>query len=290
MSLCSAAARPRLAAACGEPVRPAWACPARARAARQQRPAASRRDAEPAPGVSRHELLRGIVASGLLTALVPAGAVRAEGVFSELKNDTLAYSFKYPVADVDGNAIPVIFSRKPEKYSSAAPLTADARQRIVAELVDLKDSITYSMSVGPAYGALARKEQAAWTAKDVAEAVLADKSTARVTTGQRVSLATIESAEAVEEGGVTYWRYETVSQGSPSQINRSKETYRHAYHVTAARPGLANTPFLYTLSFSAPEDVWVRLEPLLLEARNSFKMEATGKGYVPPDKDPWLFF
>ena len=43
--------------------------------------------------------------------------------------------------------MPVIISRKPERYSSAAPLTADARQRIVTELVDFPDGITISVSV-----------------------------------------------------------------------------------------------------------------------------------------------
>ena len=49
-----------------------------------------------------------------------------------------------------GRKLPVIISRKPERYSSAAPMTADARQRIVTELVDFPDGITISVSVRPA--------------------------------------------------------------------------------------------------------------------------------------------
>jgi hypothetical protein len=58
----------------------------------------------------------------------------------------LAYSFRYPVS-LQGRRLPLIPSRKPERYSSAAPLTADARQRIVAELVSFPDTLTISVSV-----------------------------------------------------------------------------------------------------------------------------------------------
>lgn len=67
-------------------------------------------------------------------------------------------------------------SRKPEKYSSAAPLVADARQRIVAEYVSLADGITCSLFVGPATGNLQSKDEADWTATDVASVVLSDRS------------------------------------------------------------------------------------------------------------------
>lgn len=70
-------------------------------------------------------------------------------------------------------------SRKPEKYSSAAPLVADARQRIVAEYVSLADGITCSMFVGPATGSLERTEQEDWTASAVANVVLSDRSAVR---------------------------------------------------------------------------------------------------------------
>lgn len=42
----------------------------------------------------------------------------------------------------------MVVSRAPERYSSAAPLSADARQRIVCQLADLKDSVTISVAVG----------------------------------------------------------------------------------------------------------------------------------------------
>lgn len=64
-----------------------------------------------------------------------------------LQDDTLAYAFEYPGATASGHTLPLVFSRKPERYSSAAPLTADARQRIVCELADLVDSVTVSVTV-----------------------------------------------------------------------------------------------------------------------------------------------
>lgn len=51
--------------------------------------------------------------------------------FLEVEDVLLAYKFSYPVFRKSGKPVPIIFSRRPERYSSAAPLTADARQRIV---------------------------------------------------------------------------------------------------------------------------------------------------------------
>lgn len=64
-----------------------------------------------------------------------------------LRDDTLAYEFEYPAETAAGKPLPLLLSRKPERYSSAAPLTADARQRIVCELADLIDAVTVSVTV-----------------------------------------------------------------------------------------------------------------------------------------------
>jgi hypothetical protein len=63
----------------------------------------------------------------------------------------------------------------PEKYSSAAPLTADARQRIVYERFDLSKFVTVSMTVGPASGVLKGEAPGGWRPKDVALTVLIDR-------------------------------------------------------------------------------------------------------------------
>ena len=64
-----------------------------------------------------------------------------------LRDDTLAYEFEYPAETASGKPLPLLVSRKPERYSSAAPLTADARQHIVCELADLIDAVTVSVTV-----------------------------------------------------------------------------------------------------------------------------------------------
>lgn len=61
------------------------------------------------------------------------------------------------------------------QYSSAAPLSADARQRIVAELFDLSKFVTASVTVGPASGVLKELPQEEWRPRDVALTVLIDR-------------------------------------------------------------------------------------------------------------------
>eukprot|EP00892_Ulva_mutabilis_P004892 jgi/Ulvmu1/2775/UM140_0004.1 len=207
-----------------------------------------------------------------------------------VRDDTLAYTFTYPLQTADGVAIPITTSRKPEKYSSAAPLTADARQRIVSQYVSLADGITMTVYVGPATGALAGADPAQWRPKDVATTVLTDRSASRNTQGQRVPLASLESIDTVDRNGQKYYVYETVQQGSPNLYDASKDTQRVALCVTAARPGLTGTQYLYTLALSAPGKAWSKLESGFKETAESFQLLPPGKGYVPPDKDPWLFF
>jgi hypothetical protein len=59
--------------------------------------------------------------------------------------------------------------------AGAAPLTPDARQRIVSELLDLRNFISVSMTVGPASGVLKGVDPAQWKPMDVALTVLIDR-------------------------------------------------------------------------------------------------------------------
>jgi hypothetical protein len=59
--------------------------------------------------------------------------------------------------------------------AGAAPLTADARQRIVCELLDLRNFVSVSMTVGPASGVLKGVDPATWKPYDVALTVLIDR-------------------------------------------------------------------------------------------------------------------
>ena len=87
--------------------------------------------------------------SGSLLVLGCAASTLLLQEFKSLTDGFLAYTFKYP-ATISGQPANIIFSRKPERYSSAAPLTPDARQRIVAELVSFPNGVTISVSVRPA--------------------------------------------------------------------------------------------------------------------------------------------
>eukprot|EP00195_Chlamydomonas_chlamydogama_P003864 CAMPEP_0202921462 /NCGR_PEP_ID=MMETSP1392-20130828/77409_1 /ASSEMBLY_ACC=CAM_ASM_000868 /TAXON_ID=225041 /ORGANISM="Chlamydomonas chlamydogama, Strain SAG 11-48b" /LENGTH=251 /DNA_ID=CAMNT_0049615033 /DNA_START=212 /DNA_END=967 /DNA_ORIENTATION=+ len=222
-------------------------------------------------------------------AAVPSAASTA-GQFKELYDPILAYRFSYPTETVSGKKLSMVLTHIPEKYSSAAPLTADARQRIVGELMDLRNFISVSMTVGPASGVLKGKKPEDWKPLEVALTVLIDRSTSRVSSGQRVALNDVEEAHYEERDGAPFWVYEHLSQGSPTPLNPSKETYRHALAVTSVRPGLDGTPYLYTLNMSCRQELWDDLLPLFRQAASSFKLEATTNQYIPPDKDPWLFF
>lgn len=220
----------------------------------------------------------------------PARSEGAPGPFKKLHDDILAYEFLYPVETQSGKLLHLRLARTPEKYSSAAPLTADARQRIVSELLDLENYISVSVSVGPVSGVLKGTDPSLWRARDVALTVLTDRSTSRLTSGQRTTLNDVEDVAAEDRDGQTYWLYEHLSQGSPTLKDRDKETYRHALAVTSIRPGLDSTPFLYTLNLACPQSLWEDLAPYFRTSAESFALLPTSSSYIPPDKDPWLFF
>lgn len=180
-------------------------------------------------------------------------------------------------------------TRKPERYSSAAPLTGDGRQRIVSELASLGDALTVTVYVGPPSPALP-SDPAEWNARDLAQAVLIDKSTARISSGQRVSLNSLESAEEVQVDGAPYYYFESIARGSPTMLEATKETYRHQYAVSAVRKGDDGTPYIYTFSVQCPEALWRDGEAGFREAVRSFRLAGTTKDYVAPDRDPWRFF
>lgn len=226
---------------------------------------------------------------GLAASAGPSMPVRAdEGAWATVEDPILAYRFAYPKSTGDilhispasraipaqlhgsderrsrtscppallagsGKPLPFVFSRRPERYSSAAPLSADARQRNVCELVDLGDAVTLSVSVGPPSPILAGSAPSSWDPKTVAEAVLIDRSTARISSGQRVSLNSVEAVQTVDKGGRSYILYEHVSRGSPTLTDPGKETYRHAFSMTAVRNGQDGTPYLYTLTVQSPQ-------------------------------------
>merc|ERR1712224_861994 len=92
--------------------------------------------------------------------------------FAWISDRTLAYEFRYPIGDENGNSFQVIFSRRPERYSSAAPLTINTRQRFVCELLDLPAALSISVSVGPPAGVLKALSIKRWKSREIASCVL----------------------------------------------------------------------------------------------------------------------
>ncbi|KAL2655446.1 hypothetical protein AAZV13_04G066700 [Glycine max] len=178
-----------------------------------------------------------------------------------------AYSYMYPVElPSDNFSFKWIESRKPERYSSAAPLSPDARLRIVSERVDFIDNVIISVTIGPPNSSYIKsKDKSEWTAKDVADSVLADRSSLRVTSSQRL-----------EESSVL---------NTHSSETDESSTYRHYLASTAERDG-----YLYSISASTVSPRWEKLGPFLDKAVSSFRLLSPTENYVPPYKDPWRFW
>jgi hypothetical protein len=216
--------------------------------------------------------------------------------FTDIDEPTLAYSFRLPASTAKGEPLSLVPSRRPERYSSAAPLSADARQRIVAEWLDLKRFVSVTVTVGPAASPFLRgKAPSEWRPREVAEAVLTDRSTGRLSSGQRTTMTDVERAAADDARPAPTgraWTYEYLSQGSPTVAERGRETYRHAVAVSAARYGddKSAAPFLWSVSFTCPERLWPDLEGPFKAAAASFALTEPTAKYVAPDRDPWRFF
>ena len=171
-----------------------------------------------------------------------------------------------------GKPISWAVSRERDTYSSAEPMSPNARQRIVYELLSFKGPLTTVVTVSNTPPALESKAVKEWTAKQVENAVLADKATGRVASGQRVSLAEVDNAIINVIDDVPYYYYEYISQGSPNLREPEATTFRHSYGVTVERDG-----YLYTLSSSAPEIYWDELTRGFDETIKSFRLTTPNK-------------
>merc|ERR1711920_834688 len=162
---------------------------------------------------------------------------------------------------------------RPEKYSSAAPISPNARQRIVCELIDLNAALVLTVSVSPTPETFKNRPLNDWSSKEVAEEVLADSTATR--NGRQISPYSIESILAKELDGQTYCYYEHTSKTSPSAFKpNAKDTYRHGLAVSAVRLGLFDAmPYIYTLNISCPESFWSEVSIPFSQAINSFRLQ-----------------
>jgi hypothetical protein len=197
---------------------------------------------------------------------------------TKVTRESLAFTFAYPTETLSGKPIPWSESRVRDTYSSSEPMSPDARQRIVHELISFKGPLTAVVTVGELPPRLLNKPEKEWTAKNVANAILADKATGRVASGQKISLAEVDNAVKEEkEDGTTYYYYEYISQGSPNSKEGEATTYRHARGVTAVRDG-----FAYSMSVSTPERFWDEMDEGFNQSIRAFSLDAPTKKYRKP--------
>ncbi|XP_006288354.2 psbP domain-containing protein 5, chloroplastic [Capsella rubella] len=256
----------------------------------------SKRSISVGEGLSRRDLVL-IGLSSPLSMLLPLSSpvTHAEEELKmgaeELKvgsmvDDINAYSYAYPLElPSEKLAFKWVESRKPERYSSAAPLSPDARLRIVSERVDLIDNLVISVSIGPPNSRLTSKEKKTWGAKEVADSVLSDKSALRVTSSQRLEESSVLDAHAGDIDGEPYWYYEYLVRKSPTKIAEASKLYRHYISSTAERDG-----YLYTINASTLGKQWDKMGPVLERTVGSFRLLPPTDSYVPPYKDPWRFW
>jgi len=252
---------------------------------------------EPAAGnrwleVERRRLLLSGLMSSVAIALPISESYAAMETDEDVKMRTQvdeinAYSFLYPV-ELPGKKFSFkwVESRKPERYSSAAPLSPDARQRIVSEQVDMIHNVVISVSIGPPNSRfLPSKDKSSWDPKDVADCILSDRSTLKVTTGQRMTESSVLDAHCTEVDGEPYWYYEYLVRKSPTKSAPEPNLFRHNVACTAERDG-----YLYSLNASTLSKQWESMGPFLQKTVASFRLLPPTDSYVPPYKDPWRFW
>ncbi|CAK9140490.1 unnamed protein product [Ilex paraguariensis] len=206
---------------------------------------------------------------------------------ASLVDDINACSYLYPLELPSKKFVfKWVESRKPERYSSAAPLSPDARLRIVSERVDLIDNLIISVLIGPPNSQfLKSKDKSKWSAKDVADSVLSDKSALRITSTQRMAESSVLDTHSSEIDGEPYWYYEYLVRKSPTKTAQESNIYRHYITSTAERDG-----YLYSLNASTLSNKWDVMGPFLEKTVASFRLLPPTENYVPPYKDPWRFW
>ncbi|CAH9056079.1 unnamed protein product [Cuscuta epithymum] len=238
-------------------------------------------------GVSRRDLA--IIGLSSLSLTFPCLSSRAEEDvrMASLVDEINSYSYMYPTELPSKRFVfKWVESRKPERYSSAPPLSPDARLRIVSERVDLIDNLIISVTIGPLNSKLLKsKDKSSWSAKDVAESVLSDKSALRVTSSQRLAESSVLDAHSSQIDGEPYWYFEYIVRKSPTKTALESNIFRHYAASTTERDG-----YLYTLSASTLSKQWSEMGPFLEKSVASFRLLPPSQSYVPPYKDPWRFW
>ncbi|KAL1300959.1 hypothetical protein HN51_045578 [Arachis hypogaea] len=222
-----------------------------------------------------------------LTSPLSATLAEEEPKMASFEDELNAYSYLYPVELPSKKFVfKWVESRKPERYSSAAPLSPDARLRIVSERVDIIDNLIISVTIGPPNSSIIKTtDKSKWTAREVADSVLSDKSALRVTSSQRLAESSVLDTHSGEIDGEPYWYYEYLVRKSPIKVTPDSSVFRHYLASTAERDG-----YFYSISASTLSPQWEKMGPFLEKSVSSFRLLKPTENYVPPYKDPWRFW
>ncbi|KAI3716811.1 hypothetical protein L1987_67977 [Smallanthus sonchifolius] len=239
-------------------------------------------------GVSRRDTVLFGVAATVATMFPIEGSGADEDIkMAPIVDELNAYSYLIPLELPSKKfSFKWVESRKPERYSSAAPLSPNARLRIVSERVDFIDNLILSITIGPPNPTFLKStDKSTWAAKDVADSVLSDKSALRVTSSQRMAESSVLDAHTSEIDGEPYWYYEYLVRKSPTKTVQDSNIFRHYLAASVERDG-----FLYSLNASTLNKQWDMMGPVLEKTVASFRLLPPTENYVPPYKDPWRFW
>ncbi|CAL0327240.1 unnamed protein product [Lupinus luteus] len=237
--------------------------------------------------ILRRDLMLLGLTSLSLTSPLSVTLAEEEPKMALFTDEVNAYSYLYPVELPSRKFVfKWVESRKPERYSSAAPLSPDARLRIVSERVDIIDNLIISVTIGPPNPTFIKSnDKSTWTAKDVADSVLSDKSALRVTSSQRLAESSVLDTHSSEIDGEPYWYCEYLVRKSPTKLTQDSNIYRHYLATTAERNG-----YFYSVNASTLSPQWKKVGPLLEKTVSSFRLVSPTENYIAPDKDPWRFW
>ncbi|KAL8256143.1 hypothetical protein R6Q59_031210 [Mikania micrantha] len=244
------------------------------------------------PIVKNEIFRRDIVLFGVAATVATMLPIEGSGADEDIKmapvvDELNAYSYLIPLELPSKKfSFKWVESRKPERYSSAAPLSPNARLRIVSERVDFIDNLILSITIGPPNPTFLKStDKSTWAAKDVADSVLSDKSALRVTSSQRMAESSVLDAHTSEIEGEPYWYYEYLVRKSPTKTVQDSNIFRHYLAASVERDG-----FLYSLNASTLNKQWDMMGPVLEKTVASFRLLPPSENYVPPYKDPWRFW
>ncbi|PQM36894.1 psbP domain-containing protein 5 chloroplastic isoform X1 [Prunus yedoensis var. nudiflora] len=221
-------------------------------------------------GFCRRELLLFGLSAPVLAVFPSSGSLAEEDLkMATFVDEINSCSYLYPVELPSKKVIfkwnLTIFMyfkggvKKARTLFSAAPLSPDARLRIVSERVDIVDNLIISISIGPPNSKIIKSvDKSTWTAKDVADSVLADKSALRVTSSQRMAESSVLDAHSGEIDGEPYWYYEYLVRKAPTKTAEESNNYRHYVASTTERDG-----YLYSINASTLNKQWNIVGPIL---------------------------